>query len=47
MSPRPARAVLVLATLVAGCASLPPPTSIEGLASLAGTSSRRTERSEA
>ena len=37
MSPRPARAVLVLATLVAGCASLPPPTSIEGLASLAGT----------
>jgi hypothetical protein len=37
VSPRPARAILVLATLVAGCASLPPPTSIEGLASLAGT----------
>jgi hypothetical protein len=37
MSPRPARAILVLATLVAGCASLPPQRSIEGLLSLAGT----------
>ena len=37
MSPRPDRAILVFATLVAGCASLPPPKAIEGLASLAGT----------
>ena len=37
MNPRPARTILALATLVAGCTSLPPPTSIDVPASLAGT----------
>ena len=36
MSPRPARAILVFTTLVAGCASLPSSTPIDSLASLAG-----------
>jgi len=37
VNPRPARTILALATLVAGCTSLPPPTSIDVPASLAGT----------
>ena len=37
MNPRPARTILALATLVAGCAALPPSTSIESPASLVGT----------
>ncbi|OLB48271.1 MAG: hypothetical protein DMD98_01610 [Candidatus Rokuibacteriota bacterium] len=37
MTSRLGRVVVVLATLVAGCASLPPPRPIDGPATLAGT----------
>jgi len=37
VNPRPARTILALATLVAGCAALPPSTSIASPASLVGT----------